>query len=221
MEILNYIINKIKIRCLANSSLKAGSKIMAKYLLDLMDVNNNFISKTIVHKGLLDEDLSKLEGAIIISNHPSFFDFIIMKKAIDCYCLTDNVDSDLLPPEFYINELHIIPYYKDDKNAGKNVQQLILETVNKGDKVLVFPEGGIQNKNVLNTFKKGLFHLAYDNNIPIVSMNIIVKSDLHNFFHLYEEFYHSNQQEHFQNIYHKKIRMNYDPWGILLHYNIN
>lgn len=180
MEIFNYLKNKLEVRKVANSSLKAGSKVMAKFLIDLMDVSNNFISKTKVNKGTLDEDILNIDKAIIISNHPSFFDFIIIKKAIDCYCLTDNVDSDFLPPEFYINEFHLIPYYKDDKNPGKNAQELILKTVNEGKKVLVLPEGNVQVNTEIKTFKKGVFHLAYDNNIPIISMNIIIDSKFNN-----------------------------------------
>lgn len=176
MDIFNYIKNNIEIRKIANGSLKAGSKIMTKFLLDLMDDNNNFVSKTNLNIGSLNEDIKKLEKSIIISNHPSFFDFVIVKKAIDCYCLTDNVDSDVLPTEYYMNEFHLIPYYKDENNCGKNAQELILKTVNEGKKVLVFPEGTIQTSIDLKTFKKGLFHLAYDNNIPIISMNIIIKS---------------------------------------------
>lgn len=178
MEILEYVKSGIQVRNVANSALKAHSKIMAKFLLDLMDVNNEHISNTIIHKRNMDEDIKNIKGAIIFCNHSSFFDLIIVKKVIDCYCVTDNVDDAFMTTQDYIDRLHIIPYYRDNENAGKDVQDIILNLVNQGKKVLVFPEGGIQDGKNMRTFKKGLFHLAYDNKIPMISMNIIIESRL-------------------------------------------
>lgn len=178
MDPLEYIKSYIQVRHVANNALKSGSKIMTKFLLDLTNVNNEHISNTITHKGAMDEDIKDIKGAIIFSNHPSFFDLIIIKKMMDCYCLTDNVDPGIMPTEDYVNKLNIIPYYRDEENAGKNAQELILQLVKKGNKVLVFPEGTLQDGKNIKIFKKGLFHLAYDNNIPMISMNIIVESQL-------------------------------------------
>lgn len=182
MDLFEYIKSCVHVRKVANGALKAGSKIMIKYLLDLIDVNNEYISNTTIHRGTIEEDIENIKGAIIFSNHPSFFDFIIIKKMINCYCLTDNVDRDIMSSEDYISKLGIIPYYREEENAGKNVQELILRLVKEGNKVLVFPEGSIQDNKVMGKFKKGLFHLAYDNKIPMISMNITVESPLNNNF---------------------------------------
>ena len=178
MDPLEYIKSYIQVRHVANSALKAGSKIMTKFSLDLTNVNNEHISNTITHRGTIDEDTKDIKGAIIFSNHTSFFDFIIIKKMVDCYCLTDNVDTGIMSTKDYIDKLNIIPYYREDENAGQNAQKIILDLVKKGNKVLVFPEGSIQNGEDMKTFKKGLFHLSYDNKIPMISMNITVESPL-------------------------------------------
>lgn len=173
-----YIQNFIQVRKIANNSLKAGSKYMQHLLESILDINNVFISNTIVH---FNYDEFNIEGGcIIICNHPSFLDFAIIKKGIDCYCLTDNVDRDCKTTEEYINKYHIIPYYKDEKEGGKNAKEIILQCVNDGKKVLVFPEGKIETTDDVLHFKKGLFEMAYNNSIPIISLNIIYHSDIEN-----------------------------------------
>lgn len=182
MDFFDFVKNHIQVRNIANGAIKSGSKIMAKYLYDLSDINNSYVSKTEVHKANIDNDTKDIKGAIIISNHPSFFDLVIIKKLLDCYCLTDNVDKDVIPEELYIEYLHIVPYYRDDKNSGSNAKDIILKLVKEGKKVLVFPEGQLQTGEEIRTFKKGLFHMAYDNKIPIISLNILRESKFNDTF---------------------------------------
>lgn len=178
MEIFKMIKSFIEVRKVANNSLKAGSKYMQHLLENIINSDNNFISNTTVH--FSPNEVQIEGGCIIICNHPSFFDFAIVKKGIDCYCLTDNVNKDCLSTEEYINKYHIVPYYKDTEEAGKNAKETILKCVKEGKSVLVFPEGNIEITNDLSHFKKGLFEMAYNNSIPIISINIIYKSDFDN-----------------------------------------
>ncbi len=186
-DILNFVRNVVQVRNIANSSIKAGSQYMKFLLESLLDENNNFISNTSVHFDKIDDDKS----AILISNHPSYLDFAIMKKGINCYCLTDSVDKDLMDTNDYLEKYHIVPYFKDDPNSS-SVKDVILKCVSEGKKVLVFPEGSIQTENEMLHFKMGLFDMAYKNNVPIMSFNIIYDKSIENnylrsilgFFHL-------------------------------------
>lgn len=175
MNFIEFFQDIIQVRKFANGSLKAGSKYMQFLLENILDSNNSFISNTEVHFN--KEDCQIEGGAIIICNHPSFLDFAIVKKGIDCYCLTDNVDREFKTTEEYINNYNVIPYFKDDNNAGSNAKDIILKCVMEGKKVLVFPEGTIEMTEEIIHFKKGLFEMAYNNSIPIVSLNIIYNSD--------------------------------------------
>jgi 1-acyl-sn-glycerol-3-phosphate acyltransferase len=126
-------------------------------------IKNNYI---VINKQILNsKPINK--GMIIISNHVNIYDFIFIRNVIDCYVVGNDV--------FLINKkveenLEIISYKILNKKSGTNVKKNILKLINSGKNVLVFPEGRMCNslKDNLLKFKKGLFHLAYDNNIPIL-----------------------------------------------------
>jgi len=122
----------------------------------------------------------EIKGHIIISNHVSFYDFMIVSKLIECYCVSTIVDKELDKTKKYLENLNIIPYYYEDKNSGEFVKEEIKKLIDSGKNVLVFPEGDLQDGNTIGEFKRGLFHLAYDNKIPILSCNIIFKSKIDN-----------------------------------------
>jgi 1-acyl-sn-glycerol-3-phosphate acyltransferase len=120
----------------------------------------------VLNKQLIRKNKSK-KGIIIISNHVNIYDFIIIRNTIDCYIVAN--DKYIITNKIKEN-LEIIPYKILDKKSGNDVKKNILKLINSGKNVLVFPEGRMCNslKNNLLKFKEGLFHLAYDNNIPIL-----------------------------------------------------
>ena len=145
---------------------KKNSNIYKKYFYKLLlktIINNNYI---VINKQIL-KSKPKNKGIIIISNHVNIYDFIFIKKIIDCYVICNDI--------FVFNKkikenLEIIPYKILDKKSGIKVKKNILKLINSGKNVLLFPEGRMCNslKDNLLEFKKGLFHLAYDNKIPIL-----------------------------------------------------
>lgn len=133
------------------------------FLLSKIIIKNNYM---VINKKIL-KSKPKNKGIIIISNHINIHDFIFIRKIIDCYV----VGNDIFSINQKVKEnLEIIPYKVLNQKSGTNVKNTILEIINSGKNVLVFPEGRMCNslKDNLLEFKKGLFHLAYDNNIPIL-----------------------------------------------------
>jgi len=126
-------------------------------------IKNNYM---VINKQILKLKPKK-KGMIIISNHINIYDFIFIRKIIDCYIVGNDV---FLLYKKVKENLEIIPYKVLNKKSGINVKKTILQLVNSGKNVLVFPEGRMCNslKNNLLEFKKGLFYLAYNNNIPIL-----------------------------------------------------
>lgn len=171
------------IRRIANDSLLSGSEFARSKITELTNVNNHIIKNTIINdpnniRGQINIIKSPdKKGNIIICNHPSFLDFAILQKAFpDCYCLTDNVDHNVHTTQEYIDKYRIVPYYVDDENAGDDVKELIRNLVFEGKNVLVFPEGSVEYKGEIKSFKKGLFYLAMDHSIPMVCCSLKIES---------------------------------------------
>ncbi len=148
---------------------RLGFQILINILLlnkpELMDnaiyINNK---KNVVYYGL--EELPNKYGNIIICNHSSQLDYGIIKNICNCYCITSNYGI----PNEVCDKYQFIMYNNNDKEKNGNaVKSKILELIKSGNNVLIFPEGEFSyNKHHIKKFKKGLFHLAYDNKIPIV-----------------------------------------------------
>jgi 1-acyl-sn-glycerol-3-phosphate acyltransferase len=140
-----------------------------------IDTKNERTFRRVRYTGL--ENLGPRRGRIIISNHSCFLDFAIIRRIVDCYCVANiasfirinNTDADLFM------KYKIISYdYTTD--GGESVKRKILELVNAGEDVLVFPEGyaarlSSRTESLLKPFKPGLFHLAYDNGIPVLPIS--------------------------------------------------
>jgi len=83
--------------------------------------------------------------------------------------------------------------YDRTNNNGESVKNKILELTKAGHNVIVFPEGKNSiSKYKLQSFKKGLFHLAYDNNIPVVPIFMLhhnFNNELYNQFQIFKIIY--------------------------------
>lgn len=151
-------------------------------IFDNLTSNNNKYTNNmkIFDNNNLVELINKTnEGLLIISNHPSFIDFCIFKRVFeDCYCVTNIVDESYYSDEEYIEKFNIIPYHSDKLNGGELVKNIIKKLIDEGKKVLIFPEGTYEYDGVMLPFKKGIFHLAYNNNFKVLTCTIKLKSNI-------------------------------------------
>lgn len=120
-------------------------------------------------------------GYIIISNHLHFTDFCLIAYIFDnVYTI---IKSDLFSLEipylsllfkFICKNCKLIEYKRNDRIDGKRVQNILSQLILNHNNVLIFPEGttSLNTKKGLLPFKKGIFKLAYDSNIPIVPVVI-------------------------------------------------
>ena len=148
--------------------------------------NKSILSNKIkyINESVLNTLSSGKKGVIIVSNHINFTDATLILSKINSYVI---VKSDLLKTEFrhldvitdaFNSGLKFIPYIRGNKEDGENTKRKILNVINNNNNVLLFPEGTSQasSKNIL-PFKKGIFHLAFENNIRIFPIVINYKSD--------------------------------------------
>ena len=144
----------------------------------------NYVSSIALHNNIIylnDQVINSInKGCIIISNHVNVSDVALIRNRIDCYAVgKDSIISKEYPylnciDEIFFNNLKLIPYKRNDTESGNIVKDKILSITSKGEHVLVFPEGTSRincHKGIL-PFKKGLFHLAYKNKIPILPVVI-------------------------------------------------
>lgn len=132
----------------------------------------------------------KGQGVILVMNHYAGTDILFLAELIEFYSV---VKSDLLGEvinedeswlltylkEEIFEKMQFIPYKRGDKKSGEEVKDLILKNTKEGKNVIVFPEGTTQHcfKKPME-FKKGIIHLAYDNNIPVFSFSINYSKDI-------------------------------------------
>ena len=88
-----------------------------------------------------------LKKKIIIGNHSCFTDVIILPYLFNCGILSNMLFSDNIN-----NVFNNITLKKGEKNTEK-----IKKYLNKNNKLIVFPEGFINNTNSLFKFKTGAF----------------------------------------------------------------
>lgn len=136
-----------------------------KYMINLFTKKNNLI---ILNKNII-KNINY--GYIVISNHLSYVDYFVIKSLINSKFIGNKKFFD----NFILNEkFDIIQYDIGNKKSGENIKKIIIKNISDKNILTVFPEGKMNNsiKNELLSFKKGLFYLAYTNNIPIL-MSII------------------------------------------------
>jgi len=120
------------------------------------------------------------KGYIIVANHVHATDVLLIRNKINCYAISK---SSLISKGFpslkpieksFFNNLSLIPYKRNCLESGDKVKKKILRLIKSGSNVLVFPEGTSQmnSHNKMFPFRKGLFYLAFENNIPILPVNL-------------------------------------------------
>ncbi len=178
--------------------LKNNNKINKEELIEFRDFLFPVNEIKYVNLEEINNIKNKNRGFITISNHVNVLaDFILINSIIDAYTIAGAeifLDNEKIMNLYnnLVNKCNIILYatyavkqkyknYEDRFNNvkldGQSVQQQILEKINKGTNIIVFPEGCFSHKNRLYKFQKGLFHLAYENKIPLLPLIIDYKNN--------------------------------------------
>ncbi len=121
--------------------------------------------KNIPHKG----------GGLIIANHVSYLDFILIacatKRMVRFVMNKDVYDKPGL--KWLLKKLHMIPIYP---RGGYNHLRIFNETcqreINDGHLVAIFAEGTVTRNGHLLGFKKGMEHIARGINAPIIPIHM-------------------------------------------------
>jgi len=125
----------------------------------------------------IETEGAPIEGtALYLSNHRSFSDPVILCGVLDAYVIAKAEVADYP----FLNkgaELTGIIYVKrDDVNSRKATRHAMVETIQKGLNVLVYPEGTTNASKRTLPYRMGTFKEAAANNIPIVPVTLEYKT---------------------------------------------
>lgn len=130
-------------------------------------------------------------GCVIMANHYcGGLDVCLIERFIECYIVVKNdICGEIVNEEndgiqnflrkALFDKCLLIPYKRGNKESGYEVKQMIERETKRGKNVLIFPEGTSQrcwNKPL--PFRKGIFDLCFEKNIPIFSISLNYSKDI-------------------------------------------
>jgi acyl-[acyl-carrier-protein]-phospholipid O-acyltransferase / long-chain-fatty-acid--[acyl-carrier-protein] ligase len=119
-------------------------------------------------------NIPKKSGALIVANHLSFMDFILIVGAVPRqvrYVMFKGI-YDIKWLKWLFKSLNMIPISPRSKNNLSTFNQLCQDQINKGHIVVIFAEGMITRNGHIHEFKKGLEHIAKGINAPIIPIHM-------------------------------------------------
>ena len=109
---------------------------------------------------------------ILVSNHTSYLDpFIMFRVSKTPFVFVGKKELSKIPIFGFIYKRAAILVDRSDTESKKNVYVRAKEVIKNGYNVCIFPERNyLDNKLLLNTFKRGAFKISVDHQIPIIPM---------------------------------------------------
>jgi 1-acyl-sn-glycerol-3-phosphate acyltransferase len=112
--------------------------------------------------------------SIIVSNHASYLDSFVLCAALPLpvsFVAKAELKNNLIL-RFYLSRLQTEFVDRFDKQRGTADARRIARHAREGRTLLFYPEGGMERRPGLRTFKMGAFAAAADADIPVVPLAI-------------------------------------------------
>jgi 1-acyl-sn-glycerol-3-phosphate acyltransferase len=152
----------------------------------------NFFNINIKVRGLKNLNNFNNKRIVIMSNHLNGIDYGVIVYALAYYtknkkkiyaiakhnAFGDKTDKNMVSQSLGLiknqlfNVLNLIPYKRNNKKSGDIVKKLMLEKIDDGDTILLFPEGKPTRSGIPTEFKPGSFRLCAENKIEILPITI-------------------------------------------------
>ena len=113
-------------------------------------------------------EMEQLRSSIIVANHPSLIDVVILASIIPHSMLI--VKKSLLRWPFLRPILRRLCIVNDGDST--NMIRLACDAMNKGFNVIIFPEGTRTRSTHKNKLHRGAFHMAIQSGAPLVPVHI-------------------------------------------------
>ena len=158
--------------------------LVLKLLYFVLYISN---TKITVHGSLPDD-----KRLLIMSNHYDGLDFLVIRSLFQTKVQTvvkadlvgNPKDNNMLLSLLYyvkstlIKSCGFIPYKRGDREDGALVKNNIVDKLQNGTHILIFPEGTTTKNGVPQGFKNGIFHLAIHNELTILPVTLKYALDI-------------------------------------------
>lgn len=125
---------------------------------------------------LLDVDLRMVmcsaspvpDHYIMVANHPSALEDFAVPALFDIYPLAKVEVKDWLVLGRISDYAGTIYVERESKDSRKRALQSLIDAVNAGRNLVIFPEGGCKGKRIYDSFRTGAFDIAIQTGVPIL-----------------------------------------------------
>ncbi|MFT7611518.1 MAG: 1-acyl-sn-glycerol-3-phosphate acyltransferase [Parvicellaceae bacterium] len=135
-----------------------------------------FIMARVIYKMNIKgvQNIPKDSGALIVANHLSFMDFILIAgsvpRKIRYVMFKDTYDHKLM--KWFFKSLNMIPIAPRGRNNLQDFNKLCQDQINQGHVVVIFAEGMVSRNGHLHEFKRGMEHIANKITAPIIPIHM-------------------------------------------------
>lgn len=143
-----------------------------------LQITLRFIGKLIFNKKRIGYTLPKTGGALLIANHVSHLDFILVTLATKRKVYFVMYDKIYYHKSVHwilkrLNMIPIAPTRPGSKdNNLKKFNERCYKIINSGNIVVIYPEGTVSRNGHLLEFKRGMEHIASGITAPIIPLHV-------------------------------------------------
>jgi 1-acyl-sn-glycerol-3-phosphate acyltransferase len=141
------------------------ARIWAKIILFGMGFN---------YKVEKNQELNHQESYMIVANHTSMTDIMLMLAVIDNpFVFVGKQELAIIPLFGFFYKRTCILVDRNNAQSRRGVFKSAQKRLDRGLSICIFPEGGVPEDEsvLLDTFKDGAFRLAIEHQIPIVPIS--------------------------------------------------
>jgi 1-acyl-sn-glycerol-3-phosphate acyltransferase len=117
-------------------------------------------------------EIDKHKSYIIIGNHTSVMDIMVLLKLIKLpFVFVGKEELAKLPIFGYLYKKSNVMVNRNSPKSRKEVYDQVQNFVRKGNSIAIYPEGGVPDPEILLApFKNGAFRMAIEHQLPILPL---------------------------------------------------
>ena len=147
---------------------------------DLKSKSNFLIKSHGIKIKLLGQPLPESnEISILASNHVSYLDSIILSSVINCRPIAKASLLKWPILSYCLRRAGVLFYKRGDVISGFKVLNKSIQLLNKGQNILIFPEGTTTNGDEVLPFNRGIFGVSKLTKMPVIPVRINFNDNRH------------------------------------------